>query len=199
MSSQPKKFIKKNGVNMLNPAYLEWKKNGGKKASVPEWKDPIDCMLVQFQILEAKDLVAKDKNLFGKKTSSDPYTEVSLVCTPTKTIPGKRATVQTILLGKTPTIQKNLNPVWNYTKVSKIPYSRMSEKLQLAIRLYDEDLLSSPDSLGSFLLPPLEWKNSKGTPKWYEIPKKSAKNASGAVKLCITTEVHRVKGLRPYC
>ena len=184
---------------MLNPEYLEWKKNGGKKAPAKKWEDPIDYMLVQFNVFEAKDLVAKDRNMFGKKTSSDPYVEVSLICTPTKTIPGKKSTMQKIALGKTQTIQKNLNPVWNYAKVSQIPVSRMSEKLQLAFNLYDEDLMSSPDSLGSFLLPPLEWKNKKGSPTWYEIPKNSGKKVSGQVRISITTEVHRVKGLRPYC
>ena len=31
MAKQPKKFINKDGVNVLNPEYLEWKKKGGKK------------------------------------------------------------------------------------------------------------------------------------------------------------------------
>jgi len=199
MSSQPKKFIKKNGVNMLNPEYLQWKKNGGTKPPPPQWEDPIDYMLVQFQVLEGRDLVAKDRNAFGKKTSSDPFVEVSLLCTPTKAIPGQKKKVQRIPLGKTQTIKKNLNPTWNFTKVSQVPYSRASESLQLVFNIYDEDLMSSPDSMGALALPPLKWKNKKGTPTWYEVPKGSAKKASGDIKINVNTEVHRVKGLRPYC
>lgn len=199
MSSQPKKFIKKNGVNMLNPEYLAWRKKGGKKAPAPKWQDPIDFMLVQYQVIEARDLVAKDRNLFGKKKSSDPFVQVSLLCTQTNTIPGQKKNVQKIMLGRSETIKKNLNPTWNFSKISQIPYSRQSEILQLVFNLYDEDKLSSPDSLGVVTMPPLNWKNSKGSATWYEIPKDSGKKVTGEVKICITTEIHRVQGLRPYC
>jgi Ca2+-dependent lipid-binding protein len=198
MAPQPKKFIKKNGVNMMNPEYLVWKKKGGKKPPAPKWQDPIDFMMVQYQVIQAKDLVAKDRNLFGKKTSSDPFVKVSLLCTPTKTLPGQKRRAQKIDLGKTETKKKNLNPTWNFTKASQIPFSRQSETLQLVFDIFDEDLMSSPDSLGSLTLSPLKWENNRGSATWYEIPKNSGKKVSGEIKINVNTEVHRVQGLRPY-
>jgi len=199
MAKQPKKFISKNGVFTLNPEYLEWKKKGGQKKSSPQWQDPIDKMMVQFSVLQAKDLVAKDRNMFGKKTSSDPYVAVSLLCTPAKTKSRQRNQVQKINLGRTKTIPKNLSPTWNYTQASAIPYSRKNETLQLVFELFDEDVLSSDDSLGVVKLPALEWKDSHGSATWYEIPKGSAKKVSGAVQIAVSTQLHRVQGLRPYC
>eukprot|EP00964_Phaeocystis_antarctica_P023310 scaffold13048_cov68-Phaeocystis_antarctica.AAC.2 len=49
--------------------------------------------------MAGRDLVAKDRSLFGKK-SSDPY--VVIMC-------GKRT------LGTTKVVDKSLNPVWNQT------------------------------------------------------------------------------------
>lgn len=199
MAPQPRKFIKKNGVNMLNPEYLAWKKKGGKKAPTPQWQDPIDRMMVQFQVIQAKDLIAKDRNMFGKRVSSDPYVQVSLLCTPEGNTPGLKKKVQKIKLGRTETMKKNLNPTWNYSQASAIPYSRMNEKLQLVFEIFDEDKLSSDDSMGALALPALEWKDSNGSAVWYEIPKGSAKEVSGKIQIKVATGVHRVQGLRPYC
>ncbi len=197
-SPQPKKFIKKNGVNMLNPEYLEWKKNGGKKAPPPVFQDPIDHMLVRIEVVEAKDLVGKDKKMFSKKKTSDPFVKVFLLCTPTKTVAGTKKRTQKILLGQTNVIEKDLNPTWNFGKTSKIPVSRMSETLQLVFEIFDKDKFSEDDAMGTVKLPALKWKDIGGSGKWYEVPKNSAKGATGEIKLKVATQVHRVAGLRPY-
>ena len=199
MAKQPKKFINKDGVNVLNPEYLEWKKKGGKKSEKQKWQDPIDKMVVQFEVIKAKDLVAKDRNLLGKRTSSDPYVTTSLLCTPSKPLPGQQKRVQKIKLGKTETMKKNLNPTWNFSKSSAIPYSRKNETLQLMFEIFDEDLVGSDDCMGVVKLQALEWKDTNGSAVWYEIPKNSAKNASGSIQIKYSTVLHRVQGLRPYC
>jgi len=199
MAPQPRKFISKNGVNILNPEYLAWKRNGGKKSSSSgtQWQDPIDKMLIQYSVLQAKDLVAKDRNLFGKKTSSDPYVQVSLLRIPSSKVPGKKMQIQKIKLGRTGTLKKNLSPTWNYSHTSAIPYS--SETIHLMFEIYDEDQMSSDDLMGVVKLPALEWKDSNGSAVWYEIPKDSAKKATGSIQLKVSTSVRRVQGLRPYC
>lgn len=200
MAQLPKKFVKKNGVHTLNPEYLTWKKNGGTELSTPQapWQDPIDRIMVQFQVLQAKDLVAKDRNLFGKRTSSDPYVLVSLLCTPSSTLPGQKKKVQKIKLGQSPTIKKNLFPTWNYSQTSAIPFSRKNETLQLMFEVFDEDKISSDDLMGVVKLEALEWKDSAGDAVWYDIPESSAKGASGKIQMKISTSLHRVQGLRPY-
>jgi len=198
MSQPPKKFIKKKGVNTLNPEYLAWKKSGGERAAPPAWQDPIDRMLVEFHVLQGKDLVAKDRNMFGKKTSSDPYVAISLLCTPKITKPGQKKKVQKIRLGKTEVKKKNLNPRWNFSKGSSIPFSRNNETLQLMFEIYDEDKLSADDSMGVLTLEALEWKDSVGTSQWQEIPKGSAKDVTGEIQIKVSTSLHRVQGLRPY-
>lgn len=186
---------------LLNPEYLAWKKNGGTKSSTSEtkWQDPIDRMIIQCQVLQAKDLVAKDRNLFGKRTSSDPYVQVSLLCTPASKVPGKKMQVQKIKLARTETMKKNLSPTWNSSNTSAIPYSRNNETLHLLFEIYDEDQMSSDDLMGAVKLPALEWKDSSGSAVWYEIPKGSATNASGSVQIKVSTSLYRVQGLRPYC
>lgn len=199
MSPRPRKFVKKNGINVLNPEYLAWKNKGGTVTQGP-WVDPIDKMTVLIQVLEANDLVGKDRSMFGKKKTSDPYVSVSLKCTPTNPLPGQmQIRPQVIYLGKTPTIKKNLNPTWNHSLSMTIPYSRSNESLMLLFQLYDEDKFSSDDSLGVVALGPLQWKDSAGSASWYEIPKGSAKKVSGKIKLSIQTQIHRVQGLKPYC
>lgn len=201
MAPQPRKFISKNGVNVLNPEYLAWKKNGGKKSSSSgtQWQDPIDKMLIQCSVLQAKELVAKDRNMFGKKISSDPYVQVSLLCIPSSKVPGKKMQAQKIKLARTETMKKNLSPTWNFSHTAAIPYSRKNEIIHLMFEIYDEDQMSSDDLMGIVKLPALKWKDSNGSSIWYEIPKDSAKKATGSMQLKVSTSLRRVQGLRPYC
>lgn len=201
MTQQPRKFLKINGVISLNPEYLAWKKNGGEKSSTATapWQDPIDKMMVQLEVIQGKDLVAKDRNLFGKKTSSDPYVLISLLCTPSNTLPGRKKKIQKIRLGRTETIKKNLSPVWNYSQTYAIPYSRKNDVLQIVFDIFDEDKMSSDDCMGVVKLEPIEWKNSVGSAVWHEIPKGSAKKVSGKIQTKMSISLHRVQGLNPYC
>ena len=196
----PKKFIKKNGVNILNPDYLEWKKKHGKPCtpSSSSREAPIDKMIVQIQILQGSGLAAKDRNLFGKKTSSDPYVLVYWLSSP-PSIPGqKNSKEQRIKLGKTTTVRKNLSPTWNYSVKMSIPFSKKNDNNKLSFHIYDEDKLSDHDCMG-IVTHPLLWKDSAGSASWIEIPKNSAKGASGKIQIKIDTSLHRVEGLKPYC
>ena len=57
-------------------------------------------LTIKLKIPQAKDLVAKDKSMFGKKTGSDPFIRIH--------VNGRQ-------VGYTSTIKKTVNPEWNYT------------------------------------------------------------------------------------
>mmetsp|Transcript_9239 Transcript_9239/g.27516 ORF Transcript_9239/g.27516 Transcript_9239/m.27516 type:complete len:208 (+) Transcript_9239:176-799(+) len=207
MAPPPKRFIKNShGVNVLNPKYIAWKKKGGKRGPPPPREPPIARMIVVIEIIDGKDLVAMDRSgLFGKKSSSDPYVKVLMECTPppSKTpVPARsrhQSTVQKIKLGKTPVVKKSLNPTWNHMIKTAVPYDRMNEKLQLIFNVFDEDKMSSDDSMGAFAFPPLEWKDKNDGPIWYEIPKGSAKKVSGSIRIRLQTHLVRMQGMNTYC
>ncbi|KAG7369232.1 C2 domain containing protein [Nitzschia inconspicua] len=185
---RPPKLITTDGVTKLNPAYLEWKKQtGGGAAGAATFKrqDPIESMTLRITIIQGSDLVAKDRNLFGKKTTSDPYVQI---------LAGSGRSY--VRLGQTKTIYKNLSPQWNETITAQVKYIHHARS-ELRFQIYDEDKLSDPDNMGVVTLP-LIWETTNGTPQWYEIPKNSAKNAQGKIQLQIQSQIHHLQGLKSY-
>jgi tellurium resistance protein TerZ len=97
---------------------------------------------IDISVLRGKDLVAKDRNIFNKKTTSDPYVTIVL--------DGRT-------VGTTQIIPKNLNPEWNETfklNLSTEESNRIITKIkngdspQLMFHIYDHDKGSSDDSMG---------------------------------------------------
>jgi Ca2+-dependent lipid-binding protein len=182
----PPRLIKVDGICKLNPAFLEWKKEaGGVESAKARREDPIDSMTLRITITQGSDLVAKDRNLLGKKTTSDPFVQVLV---------GNGRSYQR--LGQTKTIYKNLSPHWNETISAQVKFIHHGGS-QLRFHIFDEDKFSNPDSMG-FVTLPLDWKDSDSPPQWYEIPKDSAKNAQGKIQLQIQSKVHRLHGLSSY-
>merc|ERR1719464_804620 len=165
-------------------------------------------MIVQISVIQGSDLVAKDRNMFGKKTSSDPYVSVILCSYPPAASNKNNTSVpinnnnhrhqQQLNLGRTTTVKKNLSPTWNYSVATSVPYNRKNCLNKLSFRIFDEDKLSSDDSMGVVEIP-LAFQDSRGAAVWHEIPKNSAKKASGKLQISIQTSLHRVQGLSPYC
>ena len=87
------------------------------------------------------------------------------------------------MLGKTQTIYKNLNPTWNKTFNFEV-----SEPWKVTLKIYDEDLLSDPDSMGvvTLTVPAVDGGDSK---TWFDIPKDSAKNAKGKLQIRFCTKL----------
>jgi len=202
-SPPPKKFTTKNGVHMLNPEYLAWKQHKGKTVSqLPTTKQqpsqPIDKMVVQIMVIEGKDLVAKDRNLFGKKTTSDPYVSVALLSSSPRTPTQKQKNIVRLDLGKTATVKKSLSPTWNHSVTTAIPYNKKDSNNTLVFQIFDEDKLSSDDSMGVVKFD-LIFQDHLAASNWYQIPTSSAKGATGQLKISIQTSLHRVQGLAPYC
>ena len=115
----------------------------------------LESLRIDVAILRGQGLVAKDRNLLGKRTSSDPY--VKVFCDGT-------------LYGKTRVISKNLNPEWNETisvKLEKGALSSLIQKMSFShgpagassttihidLVLFDHDKLSDDDCMGVVSIP----------------------------------------------
>jgi len=87
-------------------------------------------MYIDLVIVEARNIKAADINGF-----SDPYVLL-------KKVKG------VLSEAKTPTINKTLNPVWNYKATVKVDYNLHA----LIFELYDHDAVTKDDHLGSVLI-----------------------------------------------
>lgn len=123
---------------------------------------------IDLTVLAGRDLVAKDKNLMGKNTSSDPYIEVW---------------ADNDLVGKTPVVSKSLNPVWE--KDNTFLMKLEGENPKVTLKIYDQDLIGDPDAMGTIVLK-IPKKTGDNT-DWYKVPANSAKNASGEIKIRLQT------------
>jgi Ca2+-dependent lipid-binding protein len=134
-------------------------------------------LIVQLTVLQGTELVAKDRNLFGKKTTSDPYVEVWVL--------GRQK------VGKTATKFKTLSPTWNQS--FPIEFQEVQSPFVL-LKILDEDKFSEPDSMGVVKVAiPIK---DGDTTQWYDIPSDSAKNATGRLQVRLQTTVHHKKFLK---
>lgn len=137
----------------------------------------IEKLIVQVTIVEGQDLVAKDRNFLGKRTTSDPYCELFKLD-------------QVVASHKTSTQYKNLNPQWNETFIVQFQ-DKECRNASITIKVWDDDKLSAPDAMGAVTIPipakksPTEYK----TDEWYTIPPESAKNAKGSLHVVIDVTV----------
>ena len=142
-------------------------------------------LTIIVEILQGRDLVAKDRNLLGRRTTSDPYVNLYI---------GRE------LLGKTKVIPKTLSPVWN----SRFQYTMGADSANFLVQpeygnqnqsgatltLWDHDKIGDDDAMGTVVIPlnPLQ----KETTKWYTVGKGSGKsfckNAKGEMQIKITYE-----------
>jgi tellurium resistance protein TerZ len=102
----------------------------------------ISSIEIDLTLYRGRNLVAKDKNIFGKKTSSDPYVKV-YIC-------GKYQ-------GQSKVVYKNLNPTWNTpfklnfnTQESNYLYNRAQngEPLTYTLCIFDHDEFTEDDNMG---------------------------------------------------
>ena len=109
---------------------------------------PCTAGLLSINIIEAKDLVKKDKNLVGSG-SSDPYVNVSL---------GERK-----ISFKDRYVAKTVNPTWDYTAyfVMEDPSGQ-----KLEIDAFDYDAGSADDSLGKACIQLSEVTQQNNYDKW---------------------------------
>jgi Ca2+-dependent lipid-binding protein len=126
---------------------------------------------VKLTVIRGAGLVAKDRNMIGQKTSSDPYVEAY----------AKTNKMVSTFFGKTATIGKTVNPIWN----ERFDLEPRRENPKVTLKIFDEDFMSEPDAMG---IVTIEIPTKPGdTTKWYDIPESSAKNASGKLQVRVQT------------
>jgi len=138
---------------------------------------PEPTAVLRVTLLSASGLAASDVSLFGNATS-DPYVVATLGC---KT-------------WTSPTVKKNLNPVWGEEgKGLVVDFLVHSERQALSLKVFDYDFGSSDDLIG--VAEPLGVDALKGTAGksdealQHELPLTASSGDAGAGKLCLTTEV----------
>ena len=135
---------------------------------------------VKLTILQGEGLVAKDRNVFGKKTSSDPFVEVWAL--------------NAQKVGQTKTQTKTLNPHFNQTFAMQL--QQVGTNPFVALKIFDEDKLSAADAMGTVTVPiPTTTQSSLDTTQWYNVAANSAKNASGRLQVRLEVTVQLAQTL----
>ncbi|CAB9506210.1 Tellurium resistance protein [Seminavis robusta] len=154
----------------------------------------VEAVEVAFTLMKGEGLAAKDRNLMGQRSTSDPYCVVSLETT----VPGvgrAKAKTSTEELGKTKTIMKTLSPEWNQTFSTKISCSALTDPKTppcIVFHIFDYDKGSDDDSMGVVKIPiKLDPPKSFNKTEWYPVPATSAKNAKGKLQVKIKATIHR--------
>ena len=146
-------------------------------------------MSLSMTIICAQGLAAKDRNILGKRVSSDPYVVVELH---TKAPAGGAENDVTERIFQTKVMKRTLDPVWNesFTMPKPIPKEALRDSSNpptLVLRIFDKDNLRKDDSLGIVTVP-LEVEQRNETTS-YEIPASSARGAKGKLVVSIETKV----------
>ncbi|KAG7348394.1 C2 domain containing protein [Nitzschia inconspicua] len=139
-----------------------------------EVEDVTKYLQVRVTVLEGRNLVAKDKNLWGKNVSSDPY--VIVFHGPNK-------------LGKTSIVKKSLDPKW-YDKKETFILNIIPQALDInktiECNIFDHDQLSTDDSMGTCFIRIPNSMNTSHT-DWYPVEngegKNYCRNAKGELKV----------------
>ena len=135
--------------------YKDWK----VKPREPE--DAIRLSDIRVSVLQGRGLVAKDKNIWGRHISSDPY--VVLRHGPN-------------MIGRTSIIKKTLDPTWN-DQSFRLHVVRRSIAIYNSIecRIFDHDNLSNDDPMGTVFVPIPPLNNSKVL-RWFAVEKGEGEN-----------------------
>lgn len=149
----------------------------------------VESITLTVDVKEARSLVAKDRNILGKRTTSDPYVIVKS---------GEK------VIGKSRIIHKSLFPVWNESFQHVFSFDQANamlrnqrHKIHVQLLIYDYDKIKSDDPMGSVLIhidplnpPSLQWYPvGKGMGKSY------CKNAKGEIQVGITVTARKILSL----
>jgi len=172
-----------------------------------------------IEILQGRELVAKARNMLGKRISSDPYAKVHL-------FDGEWP-----CHGRTAVIPRTLAPVWNETVIVSLgadsAHALLKSGEEMELRLFDHDPLAKHDYMGSVTMPLFETTSSSSAlrsssstsadaptssspppplkaAQWYRVktsspndPNLVCPNATGAVQARVTVHAEAMLDLRP--
>ena len=147
-----------------------------------------DKLTVHVTLIQGSGLVAKDRNLFGKKSSSDPFVECYSVY---QKADGPHGGMKTYgkKMGATEVVKKSLEPKYNH-QFPTIEFA-YAQNPTIQLRIFDYDKIGDNDPMGTVNIP-VPTHDSIDTTQWYDIPKDSAKHASGKLQVRIQTTVHKL-------
>eukprot|EP00554_Chaetoceros_debilis_P006928 CAMPEP_0194076552 /NCGR_PEP_ID=MMETSP0149-20130528/3338_1 /TAXON_ID=122233 /ORGANISM="Chaetoceros debilis, Strain MM31A-1" /LENGTH=566 /DNA_ID=CAMNT_0038757329 /DNA_START=31 /DNA_END=1729 /DNA_ORIENTATION=+ len=150
--------------------------------------EDITGLEIDITIIQGEDLVAKDRNLLRKRTTSDPYI---------------RVLHNGCCHHKTAVQKKNLNPKWNQEsfKIHTGPpanYNNSGKEGHIAFYVYDHDEFSDDDNMGCFSIPLSDYMNKPPTTAWFPVQKNmdvdrnyDCLKASGRIQLSISISVRK--------
>jgi len=150
--------------------------------------EDITGLEIDITIIQGEDLVAKDRNLLRKRTTSDPYI---------------RVLHNGCCHHKTAVQKKNLNPKWNQEsfKIHTGPpanYNNSGKEGHIAFYVYDHDEFSDDDNMGCFSIPLSDYMNKPPTTAWFPVQKNmdvdrnyDCPKASGRIQLSISISVRK--------
>lgn len=153
----------------------------------------VESASISFTLVKGEGLAAKDRNVMGKRTTSDPYCVVTLETS----VPGSRGKPKTTKqeLGKTKTIMKTVDPEWNESFDCTLPCAVLQDPQnppKLKFEIFDYDKGSDDDAMGTVIIPiKLDPPKDSKTKEWYKVPADSAKNAKGKIQVAMDIEIAR--------
>ena len=151
--------------------------------------EPVTALSITLTVIQGDQLVAKDRNLLGQWTTSDPYVLVSLF---PQGFGGPE-----LKLGRSETIRFTLCPRWGEKFMLEVPQHALTAEalFEITIMDWDDDLVlgmvqSEDDLMGVVPVPfpPSCYQPNAPTPiteKWYGVPLMSASRASGRIQCSI--------------
>ena len=140
---------------------------------------------IDILVISGTNLVPKDGGgLFTKSKSSDPYVKV--------VFGGKE-------LGRTPHVEKTLNPSWNHALKFMLEGKSFRTDGELVLAVVDYDKRSNDDPMGEVRLKISELLHGRVTEKAYPVQNcRGCKNASGELTFKVVVSLRRALSLEAH-
>lgn len=153
----------------------------------------VEAIKITIAVIQGDQLVAKDRNVMGQWTTSDPFVSVSLF--PTGPDGPK------IKLGQSETIRYTLTPKWDFETSLEIALDDVTDDCQFCVTIVDwDDDMTDEDAEDNLMgvvpcnVTPSMYKNLPLTTRtrWYGVPATSADRASGRIQCKIDVSKRRI-------
>ena len=170
---------------------------------VQDEDEEVEVLKIHLKVIQGDQLVAKDRNLMGQWTTSDPYVTVSFFPRGLNNEVNENSNNNhsEIKLGQSDTIRYTLSPQWLFETDIEVPRKYATDDCQflVVIRDWDDDLTAGeepPENLMGVVpvnVTPNMYRNLPFTTrtKWYGVPAASADRASGRIQCQIDVQKQR--------
>ncbi|CAB9514280.1 expressed unknown protein [Seminavis robusta] len=157
----------------------------------------IETLEIKLNVVQGDQLVAKDRNLMGAWTTSDPYVIVSIY---PRGLEDAEGAPDCIKLGKSETIRYCLSPKWEFETSVELPLEDVSDDCQFEVKIvdwdedaFDEEAVDNLMGIVPVNVTPTMYRNSPRNTRtrWYGVPASSADRASGRIQCTIDVTKRR--------